>query len=120
MCYVLDQCVFTHPLVEGHHLHVKGLLGGNLKENEKTASMLAFFEDKQPPKYLIQSKKKRKVYPIKKPKGTTIKELRKASKIVKGPNPDHPDYWYITGKSETMSQFLERMNLKDTPNFHIQ
>lgn len=124
MCYVLNQCVFTHPLVEGHHFRVKDLLRGNLKEGNRTARILQFFEEQQPPKYLQYSKKTKKVYPTKKAKGMTTKEIRK-EEIKKStvkphePNPDHPDFYYVTGRTETISQFLDRMNLNNTPNFHI-
>lgn len=102
MCYVLDQCVFTHPLTEGHHLHIKDLVRGKLKENEKTARILQFFEEKQPPKYLQYSKKKKRNYPIK--KSNKIKNVRIGR--YSEPDPASQVYWDI-------------MNLKKSPNFHI-
>jgi hypothetical protein len=106
MCYVLDQCVFTHPLVEGHKLHIKDLLRGKLHENAKTARILQFFEEKQPPKYLQYSKKKKKKFNIQKANKVKVKKNIRVGRYSE-PNPAHAVYWDI-------------MNLKkQAPNFHI-
>lgn len=125
-CYVLNKCVFTHPLVIGNEELIKTQIKGIKEENGKTKAIQRFLQSKQPFKVTPKDHARdyfnrldtqygitKKSYKPKKVK----KKKKVIPKTVRGHIPTSCDY--KEGRIETMEQFLKRLNSPYT-NFHLE